>query len=97
MTEGFQDSSEQASFLYRFDTTMELSAGTEITVTDASGSVVVSYVAQKGFMSVACSSPALRVGETYTITAGNYSDSITLTGISTNPGAVSSGGTMPRR
>jgi len=97
MTEGFQESSEQASFLYRFDAVTEISAGTEVSISDAEGTVLASYVAQKGFSSVAFSSPLLIVGETYTIAAGTYTDSITLTSIATNSGAVIDNVRIPPR
>jgi len=97
MGEGFQSSSTQASVFYRFKNDPVIDAGTEITVADSEGTVLISYVAQKSFSSVAFSSPLLRVGETYTLTAGDYTASITLTSIATNSDATFTGTNMPRR
>ena len=52
----------------------------EIVVTDASGAVVLSGTVEKSFDCVVVSSPALSVGETYTVSCGGASASVEITG-----------------
>ena len=49
------------------------SAGTEITLTDAEGNIVVSYAPELSFAVVILSTPDMVKGETYTITVGEAS------------------------
>lgn len=56
------------------------SSGSEIKVTDSSGKVILQTTADSSYQSVLVSSPDLVQGNSYTITAGNYSETITLTG-----------------
>ncbi len=86
MAESFSSDSTQYGVLYNFSTTLE--AGTEITVTDESGNVILSYTAQKTYNSVAFSSQDLAAG-TYTISAGDQSETITISDISTSAGTSS--------
>ncbi len=50
-----------------------MSAGTEITLTDSAGNVVISYAPELSFGVVILSSPDVVKGETYTITVGSAS------------------------
>ena len=86
MATTFGDSSTQYSVLYNFDSTLE--AGTEITLTDADGTEVMSYTPSKAFSSIVFSSDELAAGD-YTVTAGDTTEKITLSGVSTTAGTVS--------
>lgn len=55
------------------------SEGTEISITDGSGNAVIRAVADCDYQTVLISSPELVTGNTYTITAGNYTETVTLT------------------
>lgn len=85
-------------------TTGNQSEGSEITVTDASGNVITKVTADCSYQSVLISSPDLVKGNTYTVTAGNYSETVTLsdyiygTGSGFGPGGMPGGrnpGDMP--
>ena len=56
-------------------------AGTLVSITDADGNVLASYTAQKQFQSIVISAPGMKVGGTYTVSAGSASAEITLTSI----------------
>lgn len=81
MAETFGSASTQVSFL----TNLSGAAGSEIVVKDANGNVILSGTVEKNFSCVVISSPDLQVGETYTVSAGSNSVSVTVS-------AVSSGG-----
>ena len=55
------------------------SAGTEITITDISGNILVKAVADCDYQTVLISSPDLVKDNSYTVTAGDYSETVTLT------------------
>ena len=55
------------------------SSGSEIKVTDSSGKVILQATADSSYQTVLVSSPDLVQGNSYTITAGNYSETVTLT------------------
>ena len=55
----------------------EQSGGTAITITDGSGSVVISAAPTNPFNYILISSPELVSGQSYTLTVGGYSDSVT--------------------
>lgn len=90
MAVGFGDSSTQCSMLVFFDNTV--SGGTAITVTDADGNTVLTDTPAKDYQSVVLSSPELKDGSTYTVTAGDNTTSVTLSGVSTTSGTQSSKG-----
>ena len=54
------------------------SAGTEITVTDASGNEIISFTPSTSYSCVLISSPELQVGQTYTISSASSSQDVTL-------------------
>ena len=89
MAETFSSESEQYSILYGFESSLE--AGTEITITDNDGNTCMGYTLNKTASSVVFSSEDLAEGE-YTITAGDFTDTITVSDKSTTAGA--SVGTM---
>ncbi|MGV8905758.1 MAG: carbohydrate-binding domain-containing protein [Acetobacterium sp.] len=84
MAQGFSDSSTQASLLYNL--TSAYAAGTEITLTDASGNAIVSYTPDKTYQSVVISTPELVQGSTYTLTCGSQTVDIPLTAVATSNG-----------
>ena len=84
MAEGFDSTSTQASILYNTSTVAE--AGTTLTVTDADGSVLLSWEVPCSFSSALISCPEMKVGGTYTVSTGGTSEEITLEGVSTTYG-----------
>ncbi len=88
MAESFTSDSEQCSFIYNFAGALQ--AGTEISITDENGKVLFTHTAAKSFNSVVFSSPELTVGSTVTLTAGETSAEIEITGI-TNGNASGNG------
>jgi hypothetical protein len=109
MAVGFDSNSDQCSLMYTYQSTQ--SAGTLITLTDASGNVVVSFAPQKSYQNVVISSPEMVSGSTYTLysggsvsggslSGGTEAASITLSGVSTTAGSgggMSSGGFNDRQ
>lgn len=89
MAQGFTGDSTQCSILYNWPA--QLSAGTEITVSDAQGNVVLSYTPAKSFRSAVLSAAGLVQGETYTIAAGTQTEEVTLSAVNTTAGAASAG------
>ena len=53
------------------------SAGTAITLTDATGTVLISHTPAMDFQLVILSCPQLAKGESYTLTVGASTDSVT--------------------
>ncbi len=92
MAEGFDDNSTQYSFLYNFSSS--ISAGTEITITDASGNVIYSCKTSKDCSSIEFSSPQLKEGGVYTVTAGTQKATVTLSSIAVNSASTGMGGGM---
>ena len=76
--------------------------GTEITVTDASGNVIVSAVADCSYQTVLISSPELAKGSEYTVSAGNFTETVALndyiygSGSGFGPGGMNPGGDSNR-
>ncbi len=69
------EDSTQTTVATAFSSTIE--GGTKVTVTDADGKVVYEYTPTKTFAMVAISAPDLVKGESYTITAGSQSVTVT--------------------
>ena len=78
MAETFGSASTQVSFL----TNLSGAAGSEIVVKDESGNVIMAGTVEKNFSCVVISSPNLKVGETYTVSAGSGSVSVTVNAVS---------------
>lgn len=91
MAQNFGNDSTQGSILLNVG---NQSAGT-IRITDKGGNVLASYEAAKSYSCVVISCGELRVGETYTITAGTYSESITLDSLIYSNGNGAGGGAFP--
>ena len=89
MAEGFDSTSSQASILYNTSTVAE--AGTTLTVTDADGSVLLSWEVPCSFSSALISCPEMKVGGTYTVSAGGTSEEVTLESVSVTYGEAQGG------
>lgn len=86
MEEMFDESgTTQCAVLHDFS--RSFSAGTEFTVTDSEGKVILSYTNEKTWQGVIFSSPDLKEGESYTVSAGGESETITLEGVITSNGS----------
>ncbi len=57
------------------------SAGSVVKLTDGDGNIVAEYTAKKSYQSVIISSPAIEKGAKYTLSAGNYSATISMTSL----------------
>ena len=77
MAQTFDSSSTQNFITVYYDSTV--AAGSEIKVTDKDGNTVLSYNADKEFTFAVISSDKLSTGETYTVTAGDNSNEVTIT------------------
>lgn len=77
MAKGFGNSSTQGSMLV----SASGNTGDTVTLSDSSGKVLCSYVAQKGFACVLVSAPGVEQGKTYTLKVGSNSIDVTLDGI----------------
>ncbi|MBR1477469.1 MAG: carbohydrate-binding domain-containing protein [Lachnospiraceae bacterium] len=75
MAENFDASSTQASFMYNTDS---ISAGSQVTLKDSAGKLIMDYEIPCSFTSLMMSSPDMKVGETYTLTMGDTAVEITL-------------------
>lgn len=74
MAENFGSTSTQCAFLVTMNS---FGAGETITITDSQGTVLYTGVTVKSANSVVFSSPDLTVGETYTVTIGSNSATVT--------------------
>lgn len=88
--QNFGTASTQGSILCVFSQSM--AAGTEIILEDnATGEVILSYTAEKYFQSVILSAPEIVAGGSYTVTAGNESQTIEMTGLLYSSGGMGAG------
>ena len=84
----------QGSIYYRFDD--YAGDGAPCILTDADGNVILQYAFAHGYNCVVLSSPAISVGETYTLTAGDQAVTVEMTGASYSNRASRGGfGGMP--
>lgn len=85
MAEGFgEENSTQYSVLHNLSTNVP--CGTVVKISDSKGNTVISYTPEKDFQSVVFSCDKLQKG-TYTITAGDISEEITISSIVTSNGS----------
>lgn len=77
MVQSFGSDSTQCSYILTLSS--NISGTTTVTLTDADGNVLLSHGTSKSYNSVIVSCPELTVGSTYTLTAGDTSQSITPT------------------
>lgn len=73
------------------------SAGTEITLTDSSGNIIVSYTPEIDFQCILISSSDITENGTYTLTAGSESIEIQMDGYIYGSAGNMNGGDMPAR
>ena len=78
MAQNFDSSSSQGAILYSCSSQ---SAGTTVKLTDSSGKTVLSHKSDQAFSCVILSNSAIKKGETYTLTIGSSSTSITMSDI----------------
>ena len=86
MAERFSDASTQCVALYNLGYSAE--AGTEVRVLDGAGREILSYAAPCDFSSVSLSSPAFKLGETYTVVVGDEEGEITFDSVSISSGSA---------
>lgn len=86
MAETLDNSSAQAGAMISATGT----AGSELTLTDEGGNILISFTPQKGYSSVVVSCPEMAVGETYHL----YSGSTLLASLEQSSISVSSNGSM---
>ncbi len=72
------NSAEQGSVLLQ---TGSQAAGSSVQIADQYGTVLASYQPEKAYECVVISCPELKVGEAYTVTAGDFSQTVTLDGM----------------
>lgn len=89
MSPNFSTSSTQGSILVL---TGNQEASTECTLTDANGNVLLSGTAKKGYDAVIVSTPELSVNNSYTVTAGTSTETISLTSLIYGSGGNMGGG-----
>lgn len=77
MAQSFGSDSTQCTYILTLSS--NVSGTTTVTLTDADGNVLLSHGTSKSYNSVIVSCPELTVGSTYTLTAGDTSQSITPT------------------
>jgi len=75
MAQNFDSSSTQGAMLVTVDSQ---NAGSTVSLTDSSGKNLVSWTPDKSYSSVVISCPEITQGETYTLTAGNETQQITM-------------------
>ena len=83
MAMNFGETSTQGSILLSIP---QQTAGTEILLKDSAGNVLLTYTADKNFDSLVLSCPELTVGETYTVSAGDYEGEVILEELITGNG-----------
>ena len=93
MLEAMSENSAQPSILCAGTTQ---AAGTEITLQDSSGKILLTYAAPNSFSAVLVSCPEMATGSTYTLTLGDTAQEIPLTQVATTYGISGGmGGGMP--
>jgi len=90
MAETLSDESSQNIITVYYEE--EIEAGTEVTVKDSDGAVILSWTVPKSFRSLQLSSGDLETDKTYTITAGTVENSVTVSAINTYEGEHGFGG-----
>ena len=77
MAESFDSTSAQCSIMYNLSSGVD--SGAYLALKDAEGTELLSWDVPCSFSSAVVSSPAVKLGETYTFIAGENEESITLT------------------
>ena len=94
MAQNFSQSSSQGAILT--DLTQPQNAGTTISLADSSGEELISYTPKKTSSNVLVSCPGLTQGQTYELTAGTETISITLDSLIYGAGGMGMRGGGPR-
>lgn len=89
MAQNFSGESTQGAIL---STVGSQAAGTVVKLTDEEGNVLIEHTADRAFNCVILSHPALKQGQTYTLTVGEASTTITMTSIVYGAGGGGFGG-----
>ena len=89
MAQNFGSTSTQGSILVDFP---EMCDGA-VTLQDQAGNVLLSFTPEKAYSSVVVSCPEIQTGQTYTLTAGEQSTQVEMTGLLYSSGGM--GGGMP--
>ena len=76
MAQNFGAVSTQGSILYTFSQTM--AGGTEVTLTDSSGTVLAAFAPEKEYQCVVIGAPGITAGSSYTVSAGEESGTGTM-------------------
>lgn len=92
MAEGFSDASTQCAVLYNLGNSA--AAGTTVRVLDSTGREILSYAPPCDFSSVSLSSPAFKLGETYTVVVGEEEGEITFDSVAMTSGGAGGFGGM---
>ena len=90
MAEGFGESSTQYSVCHNLSSSVN--ANEKVTITDKNGREILSYTPSKSWQNIVFSSADMKQGETYTITAGTVSETVTLNGIATSNSSAGNNG-----
>lgn len=90
MAQGFSETSTQYSIIYNLTEISE--GGSNITLQDKAGNILIAYVPQKQYQSVVISTPELSKDETYVLTSGEQTAEITLNSVVTSNSQVGFGG-----
>ncbi|MBO6039577.1 MAG: carbohydrate-binding domain-containing protein, partial [Oscillospiraceae bacterium] len=88
MAESFDSSSTQCSVLYSLSAGAD--AGTQISLEDADGTVLLSWEVPCSFSAVNLSCPEMKVGETYLLVIGDNAEEITPESVSSSFGNAQS-------
>lgn len=91
MAQNFSSSSTQGAIMV---TCSNQSAGTQITLKDSNGNSVISHTAEQAFSCVILSCPSIKKGETYTLTIGSSTSTITMNSTVYGSGNSMGGGMM---
>ncbi|MBR1845317.1 MAG: carbohydrate-binding domain-containing protein [Oscillospiraceae bacterium] len=89
MAEGFDSGSSQCSILYNL--TDSCDAGTAVSLTDADGTVLLTWDVPCSLSSLVISCPEMELGETYQLLTGNSAETVTLEEVATSLGSVQAG------
>lgn len=89
MAESFGANSTQGAIMVN---TGNQPAGSAVTLTDEAGNVLAEYTFGKTFSNVVITAPEIVADGTYTVTAGTYSETITMDGLLYGSGGGMSGG-----
>ena len=90
MAETFGGDSAQCSFIHNYSETFP--AGTKIVISDENGETLFEHTSLKPFDSILFSSPLLTLGKTYTVSAGEQTDAVTMESVSNGGSFAMPGG-----